>query len=61
MSEYVVLSRGSIFESQDSNFVHYHFHFGGDAVHIDLSLVVTLRMAIMLDGHFYIGYDLMEW
>ena len=61
MSEYVVLSRGSIFESQDSNFVHYHFHFDGDTVHIDLSLVVTLRMAIMSDGHFYIGYDLMEW
>ena len=61
MSEYVVLSRGSIFESQDSNFVHYHFHFDGDAVHIDLSLVVTLKMAIKSDGHFYIGYDHMEW
>ena len=59
MSEYVLLSRGSIFESQDSNFVHYHFHFDGDAVHIDLSLVVTLRMAIMSDGHFDIGYYLM--
>ena len=61
MSEYVVLSRGSIFESQDSNFVHYHFHFDGDTVHINLGLVVTLRMAILSDGHFYIGYDLMEW
>ena len=58
MSEYVVLSRESIFESQDSNFVHYHFHFDGDAVHIDLSLVVTLCMS---DGQFDIGYgyDLM--
>ena len=58
MSEYVVLSRESIFESQDSNFVHYHFHFDRDAVHIDLSLVVTLWMS---DGQFDIGYgyDLM--
>ena len=61
MSEYVVLSRGSIFESQDSNFVDCHLHLGEDAVHIDLSLVVTLRMAFLSDGHFYIGYDLMEW
>ena len=58
MSEYVVLSRGSIFESQDSNFVHYHFHFDGDAVHIDLNLGVTLRMAIMSDRQFDIGYNL---
>ena len=58
MSEYVVLSRESSFESQDSNFVHYHFHFDGDAVHIDLNLGVTLRMAIMSDGQFYIGYNL---
>ena len=58
MSEYVLLSRESIFESQDSNFVHYHFHFDGDAVHIDLNLGVTLRMAIMSDGQFDIGYNL---
>ena len=58
MSEYVVLSRESSFESQDSNFVHYHFHFDGYAVHIDLNLGVTLRMAIMSDGQFDIGYNL---